>query len=1076
METPTPQALPEQQLSPEELLAQRLDFLYDLHPFAVNYYGDLPTEGILDKFLGHQTFGLRTDFEAAIRGPREDFNSYLADIGRTNHEELARSPQVFSSAMAPSEMEALIGNYLKLEVDDEGGWKYFPVVAEYMTAEDRDAYVASTQFQMRYKSRLTPRMIKCLHEYELVPADDLREAALVCLQQNASFWLNTIDAYHSAKIPDERYYQKNHAGALDISYLMENGILTQAEIVANLQLRRTDAYVHTIHDREAARNKIVIAREATIAHRLLMGHGVLPDTNGDTTDLQARLLALIQTGKVDDFSELQDPINLARNYYVCGVLSKNELKSVLIAAEPGMTVQQRIDLHELAVKTLGDTEWAKQIFPCFVEQMYQQVVVDGQEFADITDFPARELLLHDVHTDTAKQRELLQLTLGNEPISIVRRLQTAKEIFADDIDALRNLIEQTLSDIPSVSDSSDMVDWDILAEVMGYTPEQTNELLLKMLTDNELILHSFGTYLEATNLNLTGRFGQEQLTAIAFDRLLKGSELTDIHRALRNVVCQLFDRAQAGDFLANYLEQVSTAFPVIVKANLLQYVDTGACIRKICAADNYIDLVNTAYDINQWASFCDNATREMFCQRILQQTEPKDMFYLTRQLWPFIDATTKESIIERWYKNPAEARYLGEKAYFGDLRKSLGHNAMIAAEPYVSPLERLCPATSHAISRRINSKPLYRPVDYNLSSQYAYHYDLAAQLEESPIAGDLDLLMRQMGTKNNEKSELHSMETLLLIGQNCPSEELPYLIGKTKSELEHIAWTSTLTDYGITDRQQHAAFQTSLTRQGVDIIKFSTWMQKSKSHYDVTKYLRSFLEFTASGGTLQQWKFDTDADTIELFPAAVTAEQLTAWKAETHSPIILSGKTYDFRTTHDLGAVYQSGARPNANCLHYGYGINMHALPSLLSPEVKMIEILNSKRNPVGNAILRMAESSGHPVLVIEPLYHAFTDRFDAAEANRAMAHVIHQYGASMGVPTALLDVWNGATDQALQLSSWLITAEEKGQDTLLNPRILRATVKAGASPYAYFDNAGISKKGRTVININPLLLRGQQG
>jgi hypothetical protein len=1056
---------PEQQLSPEELIAQRVELLHGIADTALED-DDLNGASVSEKlevFLNVQALGLRPEFEAAIRGPEEDFAAYLTHIARTKHTAAARHPDIFSTVLDPAELRTIVNNNLQLEESGAGAWHYFPKVAKYLSAEDRQQFVAGSFYKPGFEATLNPEILQCLHQYQLISPDKLRAAAIHSMKQNAHFWHTIEPAHFFNESLKPAYHAENMQTASIISYLVDNGIISSGEIEDNLRLRQTSEYVYGMQAQYAVSNQRLIAGEAETASELLYVHNVLPRPPLDTAALATRLIEQIKAEGLNEKPGYYKGLLRACEYYIDDVLTKDEYQALLEQVEPHLSLDQKRYVHRHIALTFADTEWPKRILSSLVEDAYAKVCINGESYPDLNSFSVAELLLSDVGSDVAKQRELVLLNIAQGSSHFMKHLGSLAELFADDMDTIRPLIAEKLTDYGKDVRSIAAADWNKLAEIMEYTPAEADDMLLKIISDDKVDLLDLSThFLELNGSYLRERIGYEKLQALAYHKLLTCPNMLNIDRGLNQLLSSLFDRPQAEQFLQTYLAHDKSAFYTLIEANVLQYIDTTSVINGITAGDNYVDLINAAFRLNKWAEYCDDTVRKQFCEHVLLRTEPKDLFYLGKALWPYIDVSTKETIISRWYKNPAEARYLGENAYFGDLRKSLGHNAMIATEPYVSPLERLCPATIHAIDRRTRSKPLYRPVDHNLTSQYAYHYDLAAQLEESPIAGMLDGLMKQMGTSNNEKSELHSLETLFLIAQNCPRAKLAALPDLNRSQLEALAWSATLDSYSITGKQEHTTFQATLQKQNVDIIKFTTWMEKSKSLYNVTDYLNKFLHFTADGGTLQEWKFDTHAQINDFFPAGLTAEQLTAWKAETAKPIRIGGKTYNFRTTHDLSAVYQAGARPNHNCLHYGYGMNMHALPSLLSPEVKMVEILNSKQKPLGNAILRMSESDGKPTLLLEPLYHAFTDKTDGREAHLALAHAIQEYGASMGMPAALLHL-NTANEmeRSLRLSSWLVT----NQTT-------RTTIHAGATPYAYNDNSGLSEQTNATVYSVPLTPR----
>jgi hypothetical protein len=291
------------------------------------------------------------------------------------------------------------------------------------------------------------------------------------------------------------------------------------------------------------------------------------------------------------------------------------------------------------------------------------------------------------------------------------------------------------------------------------------------------------------------------------------------------------------------------------------------------------------------------------------------------------------------------------------------------------------------------------------------------------------------------------MELLTLLADTT---ELPSATIRQLDKPAAIAtvWQGIAHEYHLTTEQSQNLY-TQLAAEKIDLVPFSMWLLASQKSHKLSQYMGSYLRYRGDGRSQQDWKFNSDS------PLRLPGRDWPdSWQQEVDETVRIAGQEFKVRVTHGLDAVYQLGARPTYNCLHYAHGINQRGLASLLEPAMKVLHIESSRGKPVGNAILRLVQmNDGTDGLTQEPFYQSTNDPLTRRELMVASTEIITQHADTIGVPFALLDIGR----HALQLSAIRPRFDLKPQTS--SHKEEEATIAHGQAPYGYNDVTGVRQK-----------------
>jgi hypothetical protein len=492
----------------------------------------------------------------------------------------------------------------------------------------------------------------------------------------------------------------------------------------------------------------------------------------------------------------------------------------------------------------------------------------------------------------------------------------------------------------------------------------------------------------------------------------------------------------------------------------------------LCENAEYYDIFEAAKTNDAFLSEMSTEQLSIFAANI-SNLHIEHLADALRHAWRFLNDQQKNSALERIYKNPALLALEASSLPFKSFVREVGHDRLISSSPGKDKLALLAPLSYASYNQGLELKSLpyetqllHRNAAYifqyrletsrvKLHFEYAYHYDLASRLERLE---DAELLMKRAvgpsSRKYGEKNELRALETLVLIHEAAGVNEVAKVKDLSKSELEALALQATAGNFGLSV-DQSAKLLDQLHTMNVDTTKFAMWLHASQRSKKLETYFKDFMLHISEGGNVESWKSKKHvADNVSAdFGVAIRDRWVKDYSVDSK----LAGKDITVEFTNDLNTILQSGSRPINNCLHYAYGLNQRGLVGLLNTDSKLLNIQNHRGNPIGNAVIRLAQTKQQkPVLYLEPLYTSEHRPIVTEELHLIAVKEAENYAETLGLP---LFVANS------EHVTGLIQAAKTAWQTS-SPVSTNAYVMPSLAPYTYIDYRGLSQQKALVYAI----------
>jgi hypothetical protein len=507
---------------------------------------------------------------------------------------------------------------------------------------------------------------------------------------------------------------------------------------------------------------------------------------------------------------------------------------------------------------------------------------------------------------------------------------------------------------------SDMVEvWQGLSAVLGMSRTETRETVARKLaasTDpgGEAIKILRWQQTKGNRALLT----EYQIAQCLVASLLEyGPRFNSAH--LFDVV-RLIDAGLAGRLL-NTIEQHSPILLLkVIDARFEGLVDTNALVLKSFRSGDRADKLRVILRLPLYLGRLSSETAAEICgwaAENLTAGEAAESYGSTVFLYG--NGAIRTQIVDRVFSVPGVAEELlrANGWWAQTCRNQMGKGRSIASssESLLQLGASQTYKSRHYFQRRIAAdNPHFRAV----TGQALHPDELTAELREEHTP--LMKRMAELDTSPSRSSEVRRLQIAALIARRH------YTLPQTMQDAEEQAWQSAGELLGLTPGLSNK-LKARLARENIDPIKVATWVQRSRSER-VGEYLTEFFRQYALGKSVKAWKFAQPGG-LEVLPP----ELLSRWKANQTRAFSVAGKQYKLKFTHALSSFYDIGEKPSVNCLHYGSGTRRDGLASMLSPEVKLIDVRDARGVRVANAIVRIGFGS-RLVVLLEPVYMTTND------------------------------------------------------------------------------------------------------
>lgn len=981
---------------------------------------------VLDKLRGRgSAIGFSEDAVAAAYAPEGDYQNYLQGLARNDSDLLVSYPELLAPLFESGERKALYDHALRYS-NNAGAGVDTDFVA-YLEPDQRRHYAERALSGNR---KLFPGQLAVLHRYGLAGSELLREKARHSLARDELFWQPLSTKYRGSP---ENMAER---GCEDVRYLIGNGILSEEEVSHNLAARESGNYFSG--QSFAVRQ---YEQEAFLASALLGTYGVLEEP-AHKQAWRDNLPATIRNHARSEGANLYSEVFL-RKLHDLDLVSGEECVAQLQSQWQTLDYGSKVWLANPAERQLGDTGLATAA--C------RELACETSENEDFAwDYTTVELIFDTNVTDPAVKKQLLETYLQSTQVnifSISDAMAAFGELYADEPEKRREITRAEFARVDEYRLA--MCDWRLWAEYGELSPETIRQRHTELMANGDVTV--------VADLAAGAKHSDEPLmpadvyadAAVDYLRNYDGDERQfDPFKHLYRSFALGFGR----DGVAVLEQKLLEALPPERLVEIIREDGVGDYSSALgefvdgAAGGDYYTRLELLFSIDKWAGRTSPDRLEEHIGWGLEDLSSLDLVEAGHHMWPYLNDGQKERVCGAALSNPAEKETWLEVPEFLALFRETKLSRALEA-PEAQDEESLCPKIDKTLARRLHGKHTAQ-ARQKVLSQYSYHYDLAKRVGQERLRGSANELMRHFRGHKDEKAELRTMELLHLLSQNEDVDaETILLMDAPEAALQ--AWEATAGQFGLSGvRSRELAGR--LEGENVDIVKFGMWLDASRKSSGLTEYFKNYLAFRASGRSHADWKFANPLADVSV----IGQKNAAVWQQEISETVRAGGQAYNVRLTHGLDAVYQAGARPNYNCLHYAYGMNQHALAGLFDPAVKMLHIENAKGKPVANAVLHLGRSNedGRLVLAQEPWYESANDTVAERGLAVASAEIIYRHASKLGA--------NGV--------SMLSPPQQEAYRRLIDPRFElqpseTVTIPKGLAPYSYTDARGIGRQALRV-------------
>lgn len=984
-------------------------------------------------FARHQKLGFYEEVIEILHSDDHTFYQFLSDRALRDPGLILGDKRIFEATVPAEEREEFARDYCEHNLDRFVD--VLPTMLETIPENVRESVAIMAAEERASSWGLRRLSIIGAHIDDEGVQSIVRKCMLKDMKNESNFWFSMELGF--AYGPGHRFGAN---GTLrNLKKCIDKGVVSSEEIETDINERINGDRVFRVQY-----NHIETVEDEALDTRLLfMLNGIIDSPEDMSSDelIMQYLKTRYSRGELDDVANLN---HIVRRLHYSGIIQDVEaIKSVCREIEGNGHVYA------------GDLESAKEDFYSSeklvvddeeIRRLYKRCVVEEVDLAGTKHAMERNYILDICKSYKGELREeaieiMSKMFGGPRRHNVTHWIDALVAVCETRPDVIRRLVMQDIKDGKPINFQK----WHKWIEFTDLEHDDVVKMFISSMTEQQFL----------------GNITSDVKSVLDNNKPLLGmQEAGQILRDLLRDRDFIQGRSELSSFCIQYLGEKLTKelfgdLTLDEAPDIVAMINGDDLIYDTLEGGEYYDVLKLMFHLKSMNGYLSKEAVDIFIDSVFKNLSDEHQVYAGYYLWDFLDDNKKLEWVEIVSKNAISFSRELRSPYFRSKLKSLGYDKALMSQGSSGKdyFELLAPKAFRSFKRRLNKKRDQGAQINHLYETYAYHCNLINRLVTDDE--NIERVLAILRGKKTEKNELRALEGLVLLRESAGAQDMAGLADLSREDLERLIADSISRRSGLSDEEADVLYQFFVS-ENVDIVKYSMWMHESFRSKKLHGYFSALNRHFAEGGSVDSWKYSTPFGN-NIDELNMTDEQKEVWMSER----VLSLKTVvgdiKVRFTNDINTIYLSGARPVKNCLHYANGFNQHGIAGLLNADSKMVHIENSNGNPAGNAIIRLTEFRGQVFLMLEPLYHAFSDEYEIRELNRVVAEVCADYADSLGVEFSIAIIGN---DLNIYHTAKELFAKRFAEITHDN-----TALASSMAPYSYTDENGVGIK-RSLVSV----------